>query len=163
MLRSCRCAYGAVLDDTWIYDPNTNQWTQATPIVRPPARNQGHMYFDAEGRRGALRRYGSTVFNDLWTFDVATLKWTQQAMPAVNPGGVYLGQVAYATTTQCGYVVYGGSAAGATGGTWKLCLSAIGNQPPVASVRDRLDDGRVKIADWLGNRSVLGLEPRDAS
>jgi len=106
---------------------------------------------------------GSGVLNDLWTFDVATLKWTQQAMPAVNPGGVYLGQVAYATTTQCGYIVYGGSAAGATGVTWKLCLSAIGNQPPVASVRDRLDDGRVKIADWLGNRSVLGLEPRDAS
>jgi len=159
-----RCAYGGVLDDTWIYDPNTNQWTQATPVVRPPARNQGHMYFDVS--KGVVVLYGgmgSGVLNDLWTFDVATLKWTQQAMPAVNPGGVYLGQVAYATTTQCGYIVYGGSAAGATGVTWKLCLAAIGNQPPVASVRDRLDDGRVKIADWLGNRSVLGLEPRDAS
>ena len=129
-----RCAYGGVLDDTWVYDPNTNQWTQATPVVRPPARNQGHMYFDVS--KGVVVLYGgmgSGVLNDLWTFDVATLKWTQQAMPAVNPGGVYLGQVAYATTTQCGYIVYGGSAAGATGVTWKLCLAAIGNQPPVAS------------------------------
>jgi PKD repeat protein len=131
-----RCAYGSVLNDTWIYDPNTNQWTQALPAVRPPARNQAQMYFDAAN--GVVVLYGgssSSVFNDLWTFDVATSTWTQQAMPGVNPGGVYLGQVAYAPTTQCGYIVYGlTSGATATGGTWKLCLTpAGGNQPPTAS------------------------------
>jgi PKD repeat protein len=63
------------------------------------------------------------------------MTWTQQAMPAVNPGGVYLGQVAYAPTTQCGYIIYGLThPATATRGTWRLCLAnAGGNQPPVAS------------------------------
>ena len=129
-----RCTYGTFLDDTWIYDPSANQWTRATPIVRPPARDQGQMYFDS--KLGVVVLYGgvgSTVFNDLWTFDVATLTWTQQAMPVVNPGGVYLGQVAYAPTTQCGYIVYGLNSGGAVaGGTWRLCLNA-GNQPPIAS------------------------------
>ena len=67
------------------------------------------MYFDqANGVVVFVGGEGDeTVFNDLWTFDPATLTWTQQTMPSVNPGGVYLGQVAYAPTTNCGYIVYG--------------------------------------------------------
>ncbi len=123
-----RCSYQAMIDDTWIYDANANSWTQVVAATRPPARNQGHMYFDAGN--GVVVLYGGignggTLFNDLWTFDVSTLKWTQQAMPATNPGGVYLGQVAYAPSTNCGYLVYGLKAgANATGLTWRLCLIA---------------------------------------
>ncbi len=133
-----RCSYQTMIDDTWIYDANGNSWTQVAAATRPPARNQGHMYFDAGN--GVVVLYGGignggTLFNDLWTFDVATLAWTQQTMPATNPGGVYLGQVAYAPSTNCGYLVYGLKAgATATNLTWRLCLAAAGgNLPPIAS------------------------------
>jgi PKD repeat protein len=135
-----RCTYQGMLDDTWIYNANTNVWTQVTPAVRPPPRNQGHMFFDAAN--GVVVLYGGSgtggvVHNDLWTFDTATLTWTQQAMPTSNPGGVYLGQVAYAPTTACGYLVYGLRAgANASGTTWRLCLAPTGgggNAPPLAS------------------------------
>ena len=54
-----RCSYQNMLDDTWIYNANTNAWTQVTPALRPAARNQGQMYFDAgQGRGGAVRRHG---------------------------------------------------------------------------------------------------------
>jgi PKD repeat protein len=133
-----RCTYQGMLDDTWLYNPASNSWMKATPATRPSARNQGQMYYDAAN--GVVVLYGGigaggTVLNDLWTFDVATLSWTQQAMPATNPGGVFLGQVSYAPTTQCGYLVYGMKPAGATNpNTWKLCLQAAGgNTPPIAS------------------------------
>ncbi len=132
-----RCSYPNMLDDTWVYDAGANTWTEVTPAVRPPARNQAQMYFDAGN--GVVVLYGGsgnggTLFNDLWTFDVGTLTWTQQTMPPANPGGIFLGQVAYAPTTGCGYVVYGlKSGATASGNTWRLCLVPVGgNQAPVA-------------------------------
>ena len=133
-----RCTYQGMLNDTWLYDANSNTWTQASPVTRPAARNQGHMYFDAAN--GVVVLYGGigtggTALNDLWTFDVATLTWTQQTMPATNPGGIYLGQIAYAPSTSCGYLVYGLSASqSVSSGTWRLCLLPTGgNTPPVAS------------------------------
>ena len=101
------------------------------PHRTTPARDQGHMYFDSAN--GVVVLYGgsggSGILNDIWTFDVATLTWTQQANPATNPGGVFLGQIAYAPTTpRCAYLVYGLNAQGATSITWRLCLrSGSGN------------------------------------
>src|SRR5262249_2237616 len=93
-----RCAYGGMLNDTWVYDPVANAWTEITAAVRPPPRNQGQMFFDQA--HGVVVLYGGSsaagVLNDLWTLDVGTMTWTQQAVPTVNPGGVFLGQVAYA-------------------------------------------------------------------
>ena len=131
-----RCTYGAKLSDTWIYDPVANAWTPIAGGTQPPARDQAQMYYDQAN--GVVVLYGGedgTIFNDLWTFDPATLTWTQQTMPSPNPGGVFLGQVAYAPTTNCGYIVYGLiSGFIATGGTWELCLAQSGtNQPPQAS------------------------------
>ncbi len=132
-----RCSYQAVLSDTWVYDPVANAWTPITGGTQPPARNQAQMYFDQAN--GVVVLYGgfdgTKVFNDLWTFDPKTLTWTQQTIPTVNPGGIYLGQIAYAPTTNCGYLVYGLiSGSISTGGQWQLCLSPTGtNLPPQAS------------------------------
>jgi hypothetical protein len=157
-----RCTFMGMLNDTWVYNPTTNQWTQANPVVRPPARNQGQMYFDSA--HGVVVLYGgsngSAVLNDLWTFDVGTLSWTQQALPAINPGGLYLAQVAYAPTTQCAYIVYGVATGGSPNpATWKLCLAgARGN------TADFNDDGKSDLvwrnastgqtAIWLMNGLV---------
>ena len=132
-----RCTYNAMLGDTWIYDPVANAWTPITGSVNPSARNQAQMYFDQAN--GVVVMYGGSdgvnLLNDLWTFDPKTLTWTQQAMPSQNPGGLYLGQVAYGPTTKCGYLVYGlAPGVGAVGNTWRLCLAPVGvNQPPIAS------------------------------
>ncbi len=131
-----RCNYQGKLDDTWLYDANTNSWSNVSSAIRPPARDQAQMYFDSLNRVVVLyggSGTGGEILNDLWTFDVSTQLWTQQTMPSPNPGGVYLGQVGYASTTNCGYLVYGNKQ-GATPATeiWELCLRSA-NVAPTAS------------------------------
>ncbi len=131
-----RCNYQGKLDDTWLYDANTNSWSNVSSAIRPPARDQAQMYFDSLNRVVVLyggSGTGGEILNDLWTFNVSTQLWTQQTMPSPNPGGVYLGQVGYASTTNCGYLVYGNKQ-GATPATeiWELCLRSA-NVAPTAS------------------------------
>jgi hypothetical protein len=167
---SARCT--GTLDDTWLYDPVANSWTDVSADIRPPARNQGQMYFDAAN--GVVVLYGgvgATIFNDLWTFDVDTLQWTQQAMPEPNPGGFYLGQVAYAPTTNCGYFVYGVASGGAVG-SWSLCLVPGGNSPrdralychaPLHNDRScaRLVGREQQRSKWLDRQLCLGFRRWD--
>ena len=122
---NARCTYNTKLDDTWVYDAGSNSWSNVSSSVRPPARDQGHMFFDTLNNVMVL--YGGTgasgTLNDLWTFDLNTLQWTQQATPTTNPGGVWLAQSGFAPTTNCGYIVYGLAPGGApANGVWEVCL-----------------------------------------
>jgi len=121
-----RCAYQSKVNDTWLYDASGNSWMEISSSVRPPARDQGQMYFDPVNKVIVLYGGATTtgqVLNDLWILDVATQQWTEVPTPAENPGGVYLGQIGYATTTQCAYLVYGNRVnAASSGSIWEVCL-----------------------------------------
>lgn len=76
-----------LLDDTWIFDLATGEWTQSMPAESPPARYQHRMVAGGEGvaiAYGGRPDFGME-FEDTWAFDVATETWTDLA-PATSPG-----------------------------------------------------------------------------
>ncbi|MFN0159735.1 MAG: PKD domain-containing protein, partial [Burkholderiales bacterium] len=131
-----RCTYQGKLDDTWVYNPATNAWLNASSAVRPPARDQAQMFFDSLNNvivlYGGIAADGSTL-NDLWTFNVGSLTWTQQTMPSTNPGGRFLALSGFAPTTNCGVVAWGNTSGTALTSTiWEVCLRTP-NVAPTAS------------------------------
>jgi hypothetical protein len=100
--------------DTWEWD-GTN-WTQRTPAVSPPGREQHGLAYDSA--RGLTVMFGGAFVNgqswaalsDTWEWDGTN--WTQQ-MPTTNPSG---GQMAYDSAH--GRTVLFDGASGATWTYW---------------------------------------------
>src|SRR3989339_424880 len=66
------------LNDTWIYNPNTEQWTKKTTINNPPVR-YGHILV-ANGTNKVILfggYDGNSFFNDTWEYDLDLNDWTQ--------------------------------------------------------------------------------------
>lgn len=66
------------LNDTWIYDPQTNQWAQKSPPVNPSAR-YGHILVTAGSNKAILfgGYNGADYFNDTWEYNFDTDNWTE--------------------------------------------------------------------------------------
>lgn len=67
------------LNDTWLYDPVANVWTELIPEdVVPPARMDHAMVYDPAGHRLIMFGgwSGDTAFNDTWAYDPAANTWT---------------------------------------------------------------------------------------
>ncbi|MDO8734707.1 MAG: kelch repeat-containing protein, partial [Elusimicrobiota bacterium] len=70
---------GNPLNDTWIYNPQTNQWTQKSPSSIPNAR-YGHILVSDGVKAFLFGGYnGADYFNDTWEYDFDTDNWTQIA------------------------------------------------------------------------------------
>lgn len=73
-------------NDTWLFDPGSGTWTNATSGLAPPLLAYAHLAYDATGRRDILlgedRRYCA------WSFESATRSWTNDS-PAWSPGPYY--------------------------------------------------------------------------
>jgi hypothetical protein len=76
------------LDDTWIYDYNTNAWTKIETDVHPSARDYAQLVYDPETHRMVL--FGGVYYArteetlcepETWTFDLVTLRWEKMAPP----------------------------------------------------------------------------------
>src|SRR5688572_19875693 len=80
-------------DDTWEWDGS--DWTQRTTVVRPPARMQHAMAWDAQRARVVLfggSPLGGGWFRDTWEWDGAT--WTQR-QPQTTPPALTRPLLAY--------------------------------------------------------------------
>jgi hypothetical protein len=104
------------LDDTWEFDPKTNDWTRVACAVSPSSRSGHGMTYDARlghvllfgGNRGALRSdsrgerlfhgesywYGQNL-NDTWAYDGARQTWRPIATPSAPPAGAVFGSLLY--------------------------------------------------------------------
>ncbi len=83
-------------NDTWIYDPLTNIWTNVTPTPSPPPRWQASIAYDSATHRTVLfgghrLRCGGGIpedpgprLNDTWTYDALTNTWSD-VTSSVNP------------------------------------------------------------------------------
>ncbi|HLB01867.1 MAG TPA: kelch repeat-containing protein, partial [Nitrospiria bacterium] len=74
------------LDDTWIYNPSTHQWTELFPISSPPARAGHAMVYD-ESRSRVILFGGKGLLgflNDTWAYDPGTNTWTPLS-PGTSP------------------------------------------------------------------------------
>ena len=73
-----------VFGDTWTYDVDTDEWTELTPAVSPPARDYHALVRDPEEQHlflyGGMDDYdasGEVPKDDVWTYDYAANTWTE--------------------------------------------------------------------------------------
>ena len=123
------------LNDTWVWNPGTNTWTQAQANTASPGGNQPSqrsgavMVFDAN--RGQVVLFGgytpgllgSTYYNDLWVYSFNASKWTQvlasNCASTTQPACRAYGSMARDASGQI--VLFGGADAGTVyGDTWTL-------------------------------------------
>ena len=77
-------------NDTWVYDFNTNTWTDVNPSIHPGQRDYHAMAYDSESDRVILfgGYDGTNYLSDTWAYDFNTNTWTN-----MNPG--YYPQLRY--------------------------------------------------------------------
>ena len=79
-----------VLEDTWAYDFQSDEWTEMNPVTAPSARSSLAMAYDAAADRvilfGGVQNIGGSFVeaNDTWAYDFDTDTWTNRS-PAVAP------------------------------------------------------------------------------
>lgn len=70
------------VDETWVYDYNTNTWTNMQPKVHPSGRNYVGMVYDSKADRIVVwgdwnKKYSSGTDNSVWTYDYNTNTWQE--------------------------------------------------------------------------------------
>jgi N-acetylneuraminic acid mutarotase len=80
------------LNDTWAYDPATNQWTNLNPAgTLPPVRSLHTMFYDSGTKKVILfGGWNGAVLGDLWAYDPAANTWKElhpsRAQPPARSG-----------------------------------------------------------------------------
>jgi N-acetylneuraminic acid mutarotase len=77
------------LNDTWIFDLNTKEWTDVTPTgTNPPPRHSHELAYIGNDK---VILFGGTdasnYFNDVWEFDTSTNEWTELMANDPSPTG----------------------------------------------------------------------------
>jgi hypothetical protein len=70
------------VDETWVYDFNTNTWTNMQPRIHPSGRNYIGMVYDSKADRVVLwgdwqRNYTAATDESVWTYDYNTNTWQE--------------------------------------------------------------------------------------
>lgn len=70
------------VNETWVYDFNTNTWTNMQPRVHPTGRNYVGMVYDSKADRVVLwgdwqRNYTPSTDESVWTYDFNTNIWQE--------------------------------------------------------------------------------------
>ena len=71
-----------LVDETWVYDYNSNSWTNMNPRVHPSSRNYIGMVYDSKADRIVLwgdwqRNYTAATDESVWTYDYNTNTWQE--------------------------------------------------------------------------------------
>lgn len=71
-----------LVDETWVYDYNTNTWTNMDPRVHPSGRNYIGMVYDTKADRVVVwgdwqRNYTPATDESVWTYDFNTNTWQE--------------------------------------------------------------------------------------
>lgn len=74
--------------ETWLYDFNSNTWTNASPSAAPPVRYVNRMAYDSKSDRTILfgGYDGSLLLGDTWAYDVESNTWEEMS-PTLSPDG----------------------------------------------------------------------------
>jgi hypothetical protein len=78
------------VDETWVYDYNTNTWTNMQPRKHPSGRNYVGMVYDSNADRVVMWgdwqwKYNPSTDSSVWTYDYNTNTW--QEFKHVNKDG----------------------------------------------------------------------------
>lgn len=144
------------LGDTWLYDVDSDAWTQVTPGVGPSALGDHGLAYDSGSDRvvefggvGSAGRLGET-----WTYDVNTNTWTNPN-PQTRPPALSHFAMTYNSQAQRTVLFGGLAASGTQGDTWSFDLTgnAWTNMNPAVRPSDRL--GHRMAYDSASDRIVL--------
>lgn len=108
-----------LMNDTWIYDSQTNQWTEVFPANKPSNRQSNSMYYDSNAQRVIL--FGGYKdlpphFNDMWEYNYSDNSWTE-LNPSSNPSSRYGSKMVYDPINQRA-ILFGGRATSIMDDTW---------------------------------------------
>lgn len=104
-----------LVNDTWIYDSQTNQWTEVFPIDSPSVRQSFAMYYDVNAQKVILfggYRDISPHHGDTWVFNYTDSSWTE-LNPSSHPSGRYGSNLVYDADNSRGFL-FGGRSGVAT-------------------------------------------------
>lgn len=104
-------AESGLMDDTWIYDAQTNQWTEVFPVEKPPIRQSTSMYYDSIAQRVILFGGYSDVgphLSDTWEYNYSDNSWTE-LNPSTHPSGRYGSNLVYDANNSRGFLFGGRS------------------------------------------------------
>lgn len=82
------------LDDTWLFDVGTQNWSLLPTPVSPPARFQHAMASTGDGALLYGGRTDNTYFSDVWRFNAMADTWINQGPPG-GPTGSQAGAMAF--------------------------------------------------------------------
>ncbi|MCW4050632.1 MAG: hypothetical protein NWE89_12950 [Candidatus Bathyarchaeota archaeon] len=97
------------LDETWIFDCKTEEWTQLGPEEKPQGRSDAALVYDSDEKVFVL--YGgwgsrSGLQDDTWVFDPETIEWTE-VETSTSPGRMYGQGMVYDSVNRRA-ILYGG-------------------------------------------------------
>jgi N-acetylneuraminic acid mutarotase len=93
-------------NETWVYDFNTNTWTDMQPKTSPPGQNYFQMVYDAASDRVlAWIKPDDDGDNNVWAYNFQANIWT--AMPVKEPAFSYYGAMVYIPTVRLNFT-FGG-------------------------------------------------------
>ena len=102
------------LNETWIFDCDTNEWVEVFPPTSPAARSDPSMYYDViNGKIVLFGGYGGdslSYLDDLWIFDVTANSWTEK-QPSSSPPASYGHNMIYDSVNGQG-ILFGGRTSG---------------------------------------------------
>lgn len=106
--------------DTWIFDCNTETWTEVTPAHSPYGRGSHAMVYDSINDKVLLfSGYGSTGANvaDTWSYDYNTNSW-EEMNPSTSPGRRYGAGCIFDQANEI-MIIFGGNSQGHYSDTWR--------------------------------------------
>ncbi len=106
-------------NDIWIYDSQTNQWTEVFPNTAPEIRQSCAMYYDPIFQRVILfGGYKDSLphYNDTWEYNYSNNTWTE-LNPLSSPSGRYGSNMVYDPINQRA-ILFGGRSTSILDDTW---------------------------------------------
>jgi hypothetical protein len=106
--------------DTWVYDYNSNTWTEMTPVDSPTS--MGFMTYDEESdlcvfHGGALDWLEESIVSETWTYDYYTNTWSEIRK---NPSPSPRSRIAITYDSESNRtILYSGGQLNSTGGSWE--------------------------------------------
>ncbi|MFX0063632.1 MAG: Kelch repeat-containing protein [Candidatus Hermodarchaeota archaeon] len=122
-------SYREINNDLWMYDYNSNSWTEFSTATKPAVRYWHAMVYDENDEKmvlfGGWTFYSNSteiIYDDHWTYDYALNQWTQNSL-VLHPSARYLHSMVYDSVNQK-VVLFGGyNGTEPLGDTWVYDVS----------------------------------------
>ena len=106
--------------DTWMFDPELNNWTPHFPPTSPTARDSHTMVYDpTHGKVILFGGYNRSRLNDTWTYDYLTNEWSE-LLTEVSPPRKWGHDMVYNTKNNLAVMFGGSTYGGIIDDTWVL-------------------------------------------